>query len=137
MNSATRTALVLFALLLCGGGMLVAHRSPAAADGDSVAFDPTLSASGYELVASGPRDLAYGEFESIILHHSTVKSHHGRIEFGSVKMDGANAVVQVLFFDPDKQMQAFLYVLAPANHSWKVENVRRIWFVHLVRGLRT
>lgn len=138
MSSVTRIALVLFSVSLCAAGIVIAHRSPESVP-NAVAFDPDLFANRYEQVAHAPRDLAYGEFESIIRRHSTVKSHHGRIEFGSVKMEGANAVVQVLFFAPDGRMTLFFYVLSPKNKTWKVETVQRIWFVprsDLLRGLR-
>jgi len=138
MSGITRIALVFSALALCAGGLAVAYR-PAEAGAAGVTHGSLLPGTEYAQVASLPREQVYGEFESIIRRHSTVKAHHGRIEFGSVKMEGANAVVQVLFFDAEKRMTAFFYVLAPTNHSWKVENVQRIWFVpraHLLRGLR-
>jgi hypothetical protein len=138
MNYAARIASILLCASLCAVGIVIAHRSPENAQ-NAVALDPELLTNAYEQVVSAPREFAYGEFESIIRRHSTVTSHHGRIEFGSVKMDGANAVVQVLFFAPDGRMTPFFYVLSPKNKTWKVETVQRIWLVprsHLLRGLQ-
>jgi hypothetical protein len=138
MTYVARIAWVLFSVSLCAVGIVIAYRSPESVS-HSVALDPNLLTNAYEPVAHAPRESAYGEFESIIRRHSTVKSYHGRIEFGSVNMEGANAVVQVLFFAPDGSMTPFFYVLSPKNKTWKVETVQRIWFEprsHLLRGLR-
>lgn len=139
MNSVVRLALILVSVVLCASGLVVTNRT-IELSANTVGPDHGTFASEYEKVASAPpRELTFSEFESIIRRHSTVKVHKGRIEFGSVKMEGATAVVQVLFFAPDGQMTPFFYVLVPKNKTWKVENVQRIWFVPrsiLLRGLR-
>jgi hypothetical protein len=139
MNSPARLALVLSCFSLCASGVIIAQwSSPQSAT--SIAFDSGNVANAYEQVAVRPQhELIFSEFESVIRRHSTVKSHHGRIEFGSMKMEGPHALVEVLFFAPDGAMTPFFYVLVPKNESWEIESVQRIWFVprsHLLRGLR-
>ena len=105
-----------------------------------VASDPVDIANAYEQIASARQhELTFSELESLGRHHKTYRCYHGRIEFGSVKMEGATAVVQVLFFAPDGSMSPFSYTLTEKDNAWKVENVQRIWFVprsRLLRGLR-
>ena len=139
MNSLGRIALICFCLSLCAGGLIAIHGSdgPVA---DLAAHDGANFANDYAYVASGPRhEVAFSEFESVIRRHNTVVSHRGRIEFGSVQMEGATAIVQVLFFAPDGRMTPFFYTLVPKNKSWRIQSVQRIWFVprsHLLRGVR-
>jgi hypothetical protein len=139
MNCLTRSALILFSFSLCAGGVVVSQHSiePTL---DSIALDRDNFGTAYEKVAGGPqREPAFSDFESIIRRDKTVRSHRGRIEFGSVRMEGTTAVVQVLFFAPDGRMTPFFYTLTSKNNSWKIESVQRIWFVprsHLLRGLR-
>jgi hypothetical protein len=139
MNTPARLALVFLSFSLCASGVIIAQRS-SEWDATMIAFESDSFVSPYEPVATGSHhELAFSEFESVIRRHSTVKAHHGRIEFGSVKLEGANVVVQVLFFSPDGQMTPFFYTLAPKENTWKVEEVQRIWFVprsHLLRGLQ-
>ena len=139
MNAPVRLALVLFSFSLCASGVIIAQRLSERA-ATTIAFESEGLANPYEPVATrSHHELAFSEFESVIRRHSTVKAHHGRIEFGSVKLEGANVVVQVLFFAPDGQMTPFFYTLAPKENTWKVEEVQRIWFVPrslLLRGLQ-
>lgn len=139
MNSGTRFTILACCLSFCAGGVVLSRHvsefSPAV-----IAFDAGNFTSDYEQIAGGPlHEIAFSELESLIRHHETAKTHHGRIEFGSVKMEGATAVVQVLFFESDGRMSPFSYTLTEKNNAWKVDNVQRIWFIprsRLLRGLR-
>ena len=139
MNKLARIALVLCSFALCAAGIVIAYHS---ADGiaNGPVCDSDLFADEYKQVATAPeRELAVSEFESIIRAHSTVKSHRGRIEFGSAKVKGATAMVEVFFFGPDGEMTPFFYKLTATKKSWKISAVQRMWFVprsHLLRGLR-
>jgi hypothetical protein len=139
MSVCARIALILVSFSLCAAGVFVADRS-AATTPDAMAPDPGLFADAYGRVANGPqREEAFSEFEAVIRRHDKVKSHRGRIEFGSVRMQGSSAVVEVLFFSPDGRMTPYSFTLVPKNRSWKIDSVQRIWFVprsHLLRGLR-
>lgn len=139
MNAATRFTILISCFSFCAGGAVLSHHA-SATGAEPIASDPVNFANGYEQIASGRRhEPSFNEIESLIRHHKTARAYHGRIEFGSVKMEGAMAVVQVLFFAPDGSMSPFSYTLTETNDAWKVESVQRIWFVpraRLLRGLR-
>ena len=139
MKAATRFTILACCLSFCAGGVMLSRHSTELVP-DFVSLDPASFANAYEQVASDRQhELRFSELESIIRHDKTARSHRGRIEFGSVKVEATTAVVQVLFFAPDGRMSPFSYTLAAKNNSWKVESVQRIWFVprsHLLRGLR-
>ncbi len=138
MNGSARLAFVLFAFSLCASGVMIAHRSPDVLP--SAGSESKSAGSDYEQITTGSHpDLAFSEFETIIRRHSTVRAHRGRIEFGSVKFEGANVIVQVLFFAADEQMTPYFYTLTPKDQTWKVADVQRIWFLprsSLLRGLK-
>lgn len=139
MNSIARIGIVFFSFSLCVGSAIVGRYAGELVP-DFVALDPVNFANAYEQVARDRQhELTFRELESIIRHHKTARSHHGRIEFGSAKLEATSAVVQVLFFEPDGRMSPFSYTLTAKNNSWKVESVQRMWFVprsHVLRGLR-
>jgi hypothetical protein len=139
MKSGTRFIILASCLSFCAGGVLLSRHVSATAP-ELAALDSGSFANAYEQIASGrPHELTFSELESLIRQHKTARTYHGRIEFGSVKMEGTTAVVQVLFFAPDGSMSPFSYTLTAKNNAWKVESVQRIWFVprsRLLRGLR-
>jgi hypothetical protein len=138
MNSASRLTILAGCLSFCAGGAVLSrHVSEFTPE---LVAEPANCADGYAQVASDrEHELTFNELESIVRRHETAKAHHGRIEFGSVKMGATSVVVQVLFFEPDGSMSPFKYTLSAKNKTWKVESVQRIWFVprsHLLRGMR-
>lgn len=139
MNSGTRFLILASCLSFCAGGAVLSRHVSAIAP-ELAGFDSGGFANTYEQIASGRQhELTFGELESLVRQHKTARAYHGRIEFGSVKMEGTTAVVQVLFFAPDGSMSPFSYTLTAKNNAWKVESVQRIWFIpraRLLRGLR-
>ena len=105
-----------------------------------VAGDVELLPDEYGRVANSPRgEEDFSQFEAVIRRDERVKAHRGRIEFGSVKMEGSSAIVEVLFFSRNGGLMPYTFTLVPKNKSWKIDKVQRIWFQprsHLLRGLR-
>ena len=143
MKIATRFTIVATSLLLCAGGIFIAHsasekRSSSNASSDSM--DAIVANEGYQFAASGARPkLTFQQLETIIRRDPIAQSQHGRMEFGSVRMEEGTALAEVMFVSNDGRVQPFLYKLLPERNSWKIVNVQRMWFVprsHLLRGVR-
>ena len=143
MKTATRFAIIGASILLCVGGILIANSSRRGVSNSgtsSDSTDATTSDDGYQFAASsaGPK-LTFQELETIIRRDPTAKSQHGRIEFGSVRMEEGTALAEVMFVSNDGRVLPFLYKLLPERDSWKIVNVQRMWYVprsHLLRGVR-
>ena len=139
MNSIARIGVVFFSFSLCVGSAIVGRYSAELVP-DFIALDPASFANGYEQVASSKHDQSlFNRFEALIRRDPLAMSHRGRIEFGSVKISGATAEVEVLFFGADGQVRPVLYKLIAEKNVWKVASAQRMWFVprsHLLRGLR-
>jgi len=140
MNAATRFTIIAGCLLLCAGAIIVANPSrDKLANVDSQI--QVLAGSdwiGYRFAASDPQKSDLMQLETAILLHDTVKSGCNRIEFGSMKMEGGTALVEVFYFARDERMLPFLYKLVPEKDSWKVVSVERMWSMsrsHPLRGL--
>lgn len=143
MNFFARIAAIACCFCLCGGAAVIAHLSNA----ENGSCENQLALPGgsdpvgdYLRVASGsaPR-FDFSQLEAVVLRDPTVRSHRARIEFGSVKIEQGNALMEVLFFSRDGQMQPYLYKLTSEKKSWKVASVQRMWYVprsHLLRGVR-
>jgi hypothetical protein len=143
MKASTRFTIVATSLLLCAGGIFIAHsasekRSSSNASSDSM--DAIVANEGYQFAASGARPkLTFQQLETIIRRDPIAQSQHGRMEFGSVRMEEGTALAEVMFVSNDGRVQPFLYKLLPERNSWKIVNVQRMWFVprsHLLRGVR-
>jgi hypothetical protein len=143
MKTATRFAIIGASVLLCAGGILTANswREEISNSGTSSgSIDATARNDGYQFAASSawPK-LTFQQLETIIRGDPTAKSQRGRIEFGSVRMEEGTALAEVMFVSNDGRVLPFLYKLLPERDSWKIVNVRRIWYVprsHLLRGVR-
>jgi hypothetical protein len=143
MNVATRFGIIASCFGLCAGALVLARLPPERyIDADHKLASPNaidFSNAYQQITTEGEPNLDFPQIESIIRHHYTALSHRGRIEFGLVKVSGAIAEVEVLFFARDGRIRPVLYQLVARNNSWKVANVQRMWFVprsHLLRGLR-
>ena len=143
MNVTTRLGIIASCFLLCAGALVLARFSRERyidADHKLAFLNAVDFSNAYQQVATEKEpNLDFGQVESIIRRHYTAISHRGRIEFGLVKVSGATAEVEVLFFARDGRIRPVLYKLVARNNSWKVTSVQRMWFVprsHLLRGLR-
>lgn len=143
MKASTRFAIIGTSLLLCAGGILIAHSAAeriSNSDASSDSMDGIVATDGYQFAASRARPkLTFQQLETIIRRDPVAKSQRGRMEFGSVRMEEGTALAEVMFVSNDGRVQPFLYKLSPERDSWKIVNVQRMWYVprsHLLRGVR-
>jgi hypothetical protein len=143
MNNITRLGVVGLCGALCAVATIVANseRDQEAGVGDDFQSPGWKQlANGYRRVAGeSQQELTFRQVESVVRRHAFATAHYGRIEFGSVDVTGATALVQVLFFARDGEMCPVIYKLAAEHNSWKVVSVQRIWFVprsRLLRGVK-
>jgi hypothetical protein len=61
--------------------------------------------------------------------YATIMRAH-RVEFGSVKVEGGSAAVQVFFFGEGGTVRGFLYSLTSEGSAWKVESVEELQRYH-------
>lgn len=102
-----------------------------------VGFCALLCAAGF--AADANRKLTFKELEAIIRRDPVAKLQHGRIEFGSIRMEEGSAFAEVMFVSNDGRVLPFLYKLRPERNTWKIINAQRIWYIprsHLLRGIR-
>jgi len=87
-----------------------------------------MMATNLPRAAHGP-SLRFQQLETIIRRDPIAQSQHGRMEFGSVRMEEGQRLAEVMFVNNDGRVQPFLYKLLPERNSWKIVNVQRMWFV--------
>jgi hypothetical protein len=90
-------------------------------------------------IAADTHKPTFKEMESVIRRDAAARSQHGRMEFGSVRIQQGTTLAEIIFVADDGRVQPFLYKLLPEKNSWKIVNVQRIWFVprsRLLRGVR-
>ena len=142
MKIATRFTIVATSLLLCAGGIFIANSSREEISNGGTCSEPidATSDDGYQFAASSARPkLTFQQLETLIRRDPIAQSQHGRMEFGSVRMEEGTALAEVMFVSNDGRVQPFLYKLLPERDSWKIVNVQRMWYVprsHLLRGVR-
>jgi len=143
MKTSTRFAIIATSLMPCVGGVFIGHsaleRIPADNRVSAELVDAIVSTDGYQFAASRTPKLTFQQLETIIRRDPLAKSQHGRIEFGSVRMDEGSALAEVMFVSNDGRVQPFLYKLLAEHNSWKVVNVQPMWYIpqsHLLRGVR-
>jgi hypothetical protein len=142
MKSSTRIATIAVSAFLCGAGIFIANSNSATTvNGDFVfeAVDSPVALDGYQFAASRTPKLTFQQLETIVRKDPTAKQQHGKIEFGSLRMEQGTAVAEVMFVSNTGSVLPFLYKLLPEQNSWKIVNVQRIWYVprsRLLRGVR-
>jgi hypothetical protein len=140
MGRPVKACIVLVCLSLCAVAAMIAKGSSAQAKIGNTPLPSLDRAGDYVYAASdAPLQLSLNDIESIIRRDPATKARHGKMEFGSVKVEHGAVVAEVMFLQTDGQMQAFLYKIRHENKSWKVASAQRLWFVprsHFLRGLR-
>ena len=142
MKTSARLGVVGASAFLCALGIFISYSSSEKIVSSDFAFeaiDPLVAIDGYQLAASGTPRLTFQQLETIIRKDPTAKQQHGKIEFGSVKVEQGTALAEVMFVSDDGKVLPMLYKLLPDRNSWKIVNVQRIWYVprsHLLRGVR-
>ena len=136
MNGWAKSSLLLFFFSLWTAAILVTHtirtRTPAPAphqlysivSSQLAAFRAADFSSAYCYAASGVQHkFSLPQFAAMIRHDYAEMARAEHVEFGSVKIEGANAAVQVFFFDPQGNVRGFLYTLIAEDNVWKIEGV--------------
>ena len=142
MSVVTRFIIFAASLSLCAGGLWFADfpMGPVTANQPVARFDAIEFSDAYQQVAAERQpNIDFTQIESVIRRDYTAMSHRGRIEFGSVKVAGATAEVEVFFFALDGQIRPVLYKLVAQNESWLVRSMQRMPALprsQLLRGLR-
>jgi hypothetical protein len=142
MKFSTRFATVAGSVLLCLAGIFIANSQSQEISSDSFVVDSVNRSRpmhDYQFASSAAPTIEFHELEAIIRRDPTAKQQHGKIEFGSVRLEQGTALAEVMFVSDDGRVFPFLYKLMPQRNSWKIVNVQRIWYVprsHLLRGVR-
>jgi hypothetical protein len=136
MNTTVKALLLLFFFSLCGSAIVVTHRTRGHATSAAphelfsvvnrqlVAFRSSDFPSAYRNAASAVQQkFTLRQFELMIRRDYPEMTRSHRIEFGVVKVDGASAIVQVLFVSADGRVRPYLYSLTAEQAGWKIEGV--------------
>jgi len=139
MTRVIKALLLFFVLLLCGSAMVATHRvrshvpppAPhelfAVVEKQLAAFRVADYSSAYCQAASGVQEkFTVPQFEAMVRRDYNDMTSAQRIEFGSVKVDGSVAVVQVFFVSDAGSARSFLYSLVAEGDSWKIDGVQQM-----------
>lgn len=148
MTRTVKAALLFFFLSLCASAVVVTHRvslqaaPPAPHELFSIveqqlaAFRVADYSSAYRHTASGVQQkFTVPQYEAMIRRDYGDLSGAQRIEFGSVKMHGSTAVVQVFFCSAHGVVRSFLYSFVAEDDSWKINGVQHLQFGTRPKGL--
>ena len=138
MSRIAKASLLLFFFSLCGSAFVMTHQlrervpTPLPRDLFAVVNDQVTAVrasdyvSAYRHAATGVQQkFTLPQFERMARHSYGAIERH-RIEFGSAKVDGSTAVVQVFFISPDGSVRSFVYSLAAENNLWKISGVHEL-----------
>ncbi|MFN2507670.1 MAG: DUF4864 domain-containing protein [Chthoniobacterales bacterium] len=139
MTRPAKASLLLFFFSLCGVAFVVTHHvreriavpAPhelfAVVNEQLAAFRSADFPSAYRQATSGVQQkFTLPQFESMVRRNYAEITQSHRVEFGSVKVEGGTALVQVFFFAEDGSVRAFLYSLVSEDDRWKVGGVEEI-----------
>jgi hypothetical protein len=134
-----KASLLLFVLSLCAAAFLVAHRveerrpTPAPHDlfvvvnEQLAAFRAADFQGAYRHAATGVQQkFSLPQFEAMVRYNYAPLAGAHRVEFGSVKVQGGVAFVEVFFFAADGSARSYLYNLISEGESWKVAGVEEL-----------
>jgi len=132
-----KASLLFFLFSLCASAIVVTHQvrsqaPPPAPHELFAAVEKQLAAlraadysSAYRHAASGVQQkFTAPQFEAMIRHDYGDMMNAQRVEFGSVKVSGSTAVVQVFFRGAGGSARSFLYSLIAEDNSWKINGVQ-------------
>ena len=137
MTRTIKASLLLFFFALCGAAALVTHQlrrqipppAPhqlfAVVEQHLAAFRAADYTSAYRQASSDVQQkFTPPQYEAMIRRDYGSMSHAEKIEFGSVKVNGFAAVVQVYLRDRSGVTRGFLYSLVAEENSWKINGVQ-------------
>jgi uncharacterized protein DUF4864 len=144
MNHIAKSSLLLFFFSLCAAAVVVTHDvdryipAPRTHELYSVvnsqlaAFRASDFSRAYRNASSAVQQkFSLAQFENMIRRDYSAMTETHRVEFGFVQVQGATALVPVLFFAGDGSVCAFLYNLVAEDGRWKIEGVETL---HLKRA---
>lgn len=139
MSRVLKASLLLFFFSLCAAAFLVAHhlrehRPPpaphelfAVVNGQLAAFRAADFPNAYRRASIGVQQkFTLPQFESMVRRNYAEMANAQRVEFGSVRVDGATALVQVYFFASDSSVRTFVYSLIFEDDGWKIGGVEEL-----------
>ncbi len=148
MNGLTKSALLAFSFLLCASAAWITNRPsqsiapPQPRELYSVVEEQLAAiraadfTNAYRYAASGVQQkLSRAQFEQMVRRDYAELTRAARVEFGSVKVKGATATVQVFFFGNGGDARTFLYSLVSEPAAWRIDGVEMIRGVPQIRGI--
>lgn len=136
MNRLAKASLLSFFFALWGAAFVVSYHSrqrlPAPAPRELFAIvNEQLSAfrssdypSAYRYAATGVQQkFTLPQFEKMVRQRYGEMVRARRVEFGSVKVDGATALVEVFFISDAGYVRGFVYNLISEGNGWKIDGV--------------
>ena len=137
MNRLIKFSLLVFFFALCGAAIVATHLArertptPAAKELYSIVNRQLFALrtddfdSAYRHAASGVQQkFSRTQFELMIRRDFSSMTEAHRVEFGTVQVAGAAALVQVFLITPDGAMRGFLYSFTAEGDSWKIDGVQ-------------
>lgn len=139
MNRLTKVSLLVFAFSLCASAVVITNRvrqsvpvpQPrelySVVESQLAALRAADFSSAYRHAASGVQQkFSCAQFEQMVRRDYVEVMRAGRVEFGSVKVQGATALVPVFFFGSDGDARIFIYSLVSEDASWRIDGVQVI-----------
>lgn len=139
MNRLAKAALLLFFFSLCGVAFFVTERvrahAPAPAprelfavvNDQLAAFRAADFSSAYRRASTGVQQkFTLPQFEAMVRRDYLAMAQAQRVEFGSVRVEGSTALVQVFFFGGNGAVRVFLYSLISEEGGWKIGGVQEV-----------
>ena len=139
MTSLAKGSLLTFFFSLCGAAFIVSHQmredkpAPlphalfAVVNGQLSACRAADYTSAYRHAAMGlQQKFTLPQFERMMRRNYRHVAEARRVEFGTVRLDGASATVEVFFFANNGDMRGFLYSLTAEGESWKISGVQEL-----------
>ncbi len=139
MSRLAKASLLLFFFSLCGAAFFITARMQARVPAPQprelfavvneqlAAFRADDFASAYRQATSGVQQkFTQPQFETMVRRNYGDLAHAQRVEFGSVRVEGRTALVEVFFYANDGAVRVFLYSLISEQGGWKVGGVEEL-----------
>jgi hypothetical protein len=137
MTQIAKSFLLLFFLSLCAAAIIVTpqfgRQTPAAAprelysivNNQLSAFRAADFSRAYRNASTRVQlKFSLPQFESMIRrNYAEMMTKTQRVEFGVVRAEGINALLQVFFFADGGEAHAFIYTFVAEDGVWKIEGV--------------
>ncbi len=139
MTALFKAALLLFFFSLCGAAFVLTHHlrdhrpAPAPRELFSVvneqlaAFRASDFRNAYRQASTGVQQkFTLPQFEAMVRQNYGGLASTQRVEFGTVKVQGGTALVQVFFLSATGGIRSFVYSLIAEEGGWKIGGVEEL-----------